>query len=121
MKVASDGACFAASINYVSLLFKMDPINTNIVEILDSYLVKYPFLTCQQILLSILITYQLQNKNDVVEALKYIDKLLDIKFIPFAGRMRVSLDFKFNTKLYRRKFKKKTKFCIISIYVYYDC
>lgn len=99
MKIASDNKCFAGSINYVSLLFKLDPVNTNVVEILNGYLDKYPFLSCQQILLSLLIAYHLINQNNFLEALKYIDKLLDIKFVSFTRRIKVSLDFRFKIGL----------------------
>lgn len=91
MKIASDGICFGASIDYILLMFKLDPVNTNVIEILDGYLDKYKYSSCQHILLSLMVTYQLLNKNDIVGALKYIDKLLNIKVISFIHRMQVCI------------------------------
>lgn len=91
LKVASDGKCFSASIDYVYLLFTMDPNNTNVVNILDIYLDRYPFLSSQQTILCHIISYQLLNKKDIIGALKYIDRLLDIKAINLVRRTQVSV------------------------------
>lgn len=91
LKIASDGKCFSASIDYVYLLYILDPINTNVVNILDSYLERYPFLSSQQTILCLIISYQLLNKKDIIGALKYINKLLDIKDIHLVGRIQVSI------------------------------
>lgn len=89
--MASDGKCFGASIDYVYVLFVHDPSNTPVVEILESYLDVYPFLTSHQIILSLIVSFLLLNKNDIVGALKYIDKLLDIRVPAYVHRMQVSV------------------------------
>lgn len=91
--MASDGKCFRASIDYMHLLFDLDPINTDIVEILDDFLNKYTFLSSRHTLLCLVISYQLLNKKNIVGASKYIDELLDVKVVTFVRRMQVSINF----------------------------
>jgi hypothetical protein len=89
-KMASDGKCFSASIDYVRLLFIMDPYNTDVVLILDSYLNVYQSISSQCTILILIISYQLLNKNDIVGALIYIDKLLNNKVSAFIRKLQVS-------------------------------
>lgn len=90
LKMAADGKCFGGCIDYVQLLFRLDNSNLNVVEILDGYLDEHPRLSSQQIILSLIISFQILYKHDTVGALKYIDKLLDIKSLRLVQRMRVS-------------------------------
>lgn len=91
--MASDNKCFYASIDYMHLSFKLDPINTDIVKILDDYLNVYSFLSSRHKLLCLVISYQLLNKKNIIGAFKYIDELLDIKVVTFIRRMQVSFIF----------------------------
>lgn len=93
MKIASDDKCFNASIDYMHLSFQLDPINTDIVKMLDDYLNRYTYLSSRHTLLCLVISYQLLNKKDIAGAYKYIDELLDIKVAPFVRRMLVSSIF----------------------------
>lgn len=89
-KMASDGKCFIASIDYVRLLFFMDPSSTDVVLLLDGYLNVYQSISSQCTILTLIISYQLLNKNDVIGALIYIDKLLDNKVSAFIHKLQVS-------------------------------
>lgn len=91
LKMASDGKCFCASIDYVRLLFTTDPSSTDVVQILDGYLNVYRTISSVCTILILIISYQLLNKNDIVGAMSYIDRLLDYKVSVFIRRLQVSV------------------------------
>ncbi|VVC25425.1 Tetratricopeptide-like helical domain [Cinara cedri] len=79
LKKAFDAKNFGSSIDYIYTFFKMNPETPIVEPMLVDLLKVFPHPVHREKILSLIVSYLILTKDDIIQALKYIPALLNIK------------------------------------------
>lgn len=90
LKKAFDTKSFGSSIDYIYTLYLMNPDTTPVEEMLVGMLKTFPHAVHQEKILSQIVSYLIMTKKDLIQALKYVPSLLNIKSVTCLYSLQVN-------------------------------
>jgi len=92
LKKAFEAKSFGYSIDYIQTLYRMNPDTTQIEPLLVDMLKSFLYPVHQEKILSLIVSYLLLTKNDLIQTLKYVPKLLSLKNVTCIYNLLVSIN-----------------------------